>query len=140
MLHVLHQQAPFADCGVQVRALTDIQDAVDAFQAYKELERQLADAKEMLKESEGKDRLPLKFARLCPDWSGCGKCWKEGSEGAPCFALLAEDLPTERLGGCVFIAWPSSVAGADQSAATCICTYASLMFPVLHLAGRHGDV
>lgn len=35
-----------------VRALTDIQDAVDAFGEYKDLERQLADAKELLRESE----------------------------------------------------------------------------------------
>lgn len=37
------------------------QDAVDAYAAYKELERQLADAKELLKESEG-----------APAW----RCWQ----------------------------------------------------------------
>lgn len=36
-----------------VRAVSDIQDAVDGYTAYKDLERQLADAKELLKESEG---------------------------------------------------------------------------------------
>lgn len=36
-----------------VRSVTDIQDAVEQYQAYKELERQLSDAKDMLKESEG---------------------------------------------------------------------------------------
>lgn len=36
-----------------VRAVSDIQDAVDAYAAYKELERQLADAKELLRESDG---------------------------------------------------------------------------------------
>lgn len=36
-----------------VRAVSDMQVAVDAFAAYQDLERQLADAKEMLRESEG---------------------------------------------------------------------------------------
>ena len=36
-----------------VRAMSEIQDAVEAYAAYKNVERQLADAKEMLKESEG---------------------------------------------------------------------------------------
>ena len=36
-----------------VRAMSEIQDAVEAYAAYKDVERQLADAKEMLKESEG---------------------------------------------------------------------------------------
>jgi peptide chain release factor 1 len=36
-----------------VRAVTDIQDAVDGYTEYKELQRRLADAKELLKESEG---------------------------------------------------------------------------------------
>ncbi len=39
-----------------VRALTDIQEAVDAFGEYKDLERQLVDAKELLRESEGEAR------------------------------------------------------------------------------------
>lgn len=36
-----------------VRAVTDIQDAVDGYAAYKDLEKQLAAAKELLRESEG---------------------------------------------------------------------------------------
>ena len=36
-----------------VRAMSEIQDAVEAYAGYKDVERQLADAKEMLKESEG---------------------------------------------------------------------------------------
>lgn len=36
-----------------VRAISEIQDAVEAFQKYKDTERQLVDAKQMLKESEG---------------------------------------------------------------------------------------
>jgi hypothetical protein len=36
-----------------VRAVTEIQDAVDGYSAYKDLEKQLAAAKELLRESEG---------------------------------------------------------------------------------------
>lgn len=36
-----------------VRAINEIQEAVDAYQTYKETERQLIDAKEMMKECEG---------------------------------------------------------------------------------------
>lgn len=36
-----------------VRAVSDIQEAVEGFGAYKDMERQLADAKELLRESEG---------------------------------------------------------------------------------------
>eukprot|EP00890_Picochlorum_soloecismus_P006339 jgi/Picsp_1/6706/NSC_04048-R1_peptide chain release factor 1 len=36
-----------------VRAINEIQEAVDAYQTYKETERQLVDAKEMMKECEG---------------------------------------------------------------------------------------
>ncbi|KAL4446357.1 hypothetical protein ABPG77_003164 [Micractinium sp. CCAP 211/92] len=46
-----------------VRALTDIQEAVDAFGEYKDLERQLVDAKELLRESEG----DLEMAELARD-------------------------------------------------------------------------
>lgn len=35
------------------RAVSEIQDAVDAFAAYRDAERQLLDARELLKESEG---------------------------------------------------------------------------------------
>jgi hypothetical protein len=50
-----------------VRAMSEIQDAVEAYAAYKDVERQLADAKEMLKASEGggvsQSRLPILLHR-----------------------------------------------------------------------------
>mmetsp|Transcript_1944 Transcript_1944/g.3996 ORF Transcript_1944/g.3996 Transcript_1944/m.3996 type:complete len:415 (-) Transcript_1944:364-1608(-) len=45
-----------------VRAVSDIQDAVEAYQRYKELDRQLIDAKQMMKECEG-DAEMLELAR-----------------------------------------------------------------------------
>lgn len=90
-----------------VRALTDIQEAVDAFGEYKDLERQLADAKELLRESEG-EGASGRHHRRAPPCQGQRLCWVCGclpeaerltantARGPGCIAVLVSE-PCTRL-------------------------------------------
>ena len=57
-----------------VRAMSEIQGAVDAYAAYRDTERQLADAREMLRESDGAPPPPQPPRCECVVgvWGVCG--------------------------------------------------------------------